>query len=199
MFIRIAKRPRRGFTLVEFIIATGCFGTLMVAVMTMYLFSTRSFAALVNYAELDKTNRQAMDTLTRELRKARKVLDVVTNSAGQIKTLYLINGDGLAVTYNFDPDADDNGGKLIRCIEVPGTGADDCSILLTHCKVLSFNIYQRTGIDGTFNQYYPAPNDSIQVVSLTWQASRKVGGSTLVNTENIQTARVVIRNQHQYQ
>lgn len=194
MYIDLQRKSSRGFTLVEFLVASATFGIATFAVLTMYLFSTRSFAALVNYAELDKINRAAMDTLTREIRQSRQVTDITTNSAGMIKTLYLINGDGKSVTYDFDPA----GGQLRRCVE-NANGTDDCTTLLSFCKVLQFNVYQRTGKEGTFDQYDPAVGDSVQVVSLTWQASRNIRGSGIANSENIQTARVVIRNQHQFE
>src|SRR6266567_2893630 len=96
MFISSRKKKKRGFTLVEMLIATGLFGVASAAVCSIYFFSTRGFASMATYADLDKINRTAMDTLTQEIRQARLVTDVTTNSFS------LINGDGLAVTYWFN-------------------------------------------------------------------------------------------------
>src|ERR1041385_8219134 len=97
MFIKVGKL-KRGFTLVEMLIATGLFGIASASVCTLYLVTTRGFAAMANYAELDKINRTAMDTLTREIRQSRLVTDVQSNSFS------IINGDGVAVTYWFNPN-----------------------------------------------------------------------------------------------
>ena len=71
MFIeRPAKSRFLGYTLVEVMVATGLFGLAGVALGSVYLFSTTSFAALVNYADLDKINRSAMDNLSKEIRAA---------------------------------------------------------------------------------------------------------------------------------
>src|SRR5258707_14206512 len=96
MFISSGRKSKRGFTLVEMLLATGLFGIASAAVCSIYLFSTRSFAAMATYADLDKINRLAMDTLTKEIRQARLVTNVETNSFS------LINGDGVAVTYWFN-------------------------------------------------------------------------------------------------
>src|SRR5712671_3962881 len=93
MFIRFQRKIRLGFTLVEMLIATGLFGVVSASVCTVYLASTRGFASLANYAELDKINRTAMDTLTREIRQSKLVTDVQSNSFS------VINGDGVSVTY----------------------------------------------------------------------------------------------------
>jgi len=130
--------------------------------------------------------------LTKEIRQSKQVVDITTNLNGTIKTLYLINGAGQSVTFDF------NGGKLRRSV-ADGSGNIDWTTLLSDCKVLKFNVYQRTGINGTFDQYPPSAGDSIQVVCLTWQASRIIPGSGIATSENIQTARVVIRNQHHFE
>lgn len=72
MFIKGQRKTRRGYTLVEIIVATGLFSLAGLALATVYLFSTTSFAAMVGYAELDKINRTAMDTMSKEIRQDRK-------------------------------------------------------------------------------------------------------------------------------
>src|SRR5215813_1223603 len=99
MSTKSPTRKKRGFTLVEIMVATGLFGIVATAACYLYFYSTRSFAAMATYADLDKINRTAMDTLTKEIRQARLVTNFSTNS------LSLINGDGVAVTYWFNQDA----------------------------------------------------------------------------------------------
>ncbi|MEK7707439.1 MAG: prepilin-type N-terminal cleavage/methylation domain-containing protein [Verrucomicrobiota bacterium] len=182
MFIERQQKSRGGFTLVEVMVATGLFGVASLALCSVYLFSTTSFAALVNYAELDKINRTAMDTMTKEIRAAQAV------TAATPSSFTIINGDGVNVNYSFNPLS----GKLQR---TPAGGSPQT--LLSDCTLLAFNLYQRNPVGGTYDIYPAATNNwaaTVKCVSLTWKASRQMPGGNSVS-ENIQTARVVMRNQ----
>ncbi len=182
MFIDPQSESRRGYSLMETIVATGLFSLAGLALATIYLFSTTSFAALANYAELDKINRTAMDILSREIRQAQAV------TAATASSLTIINGDGVNVNYSFNAYS----GKLLRTV------GGSSQTLLSDCELLAFNLYQRNPISGTYNIYPAATNNfsqTVKCVSLTWRASRKMPSGNDVS-ENIQTARVVIRKQH---
>lgn len=163
------------------LVAAGLFSIASLALGSVYLFSTTSFAAMVNYAELDKINRTAMDIMSKEIRQAQAVTDATGSS------FTIINGEGVNVTYSFNSLS----GKLLR------TTADSSTTLLQDCTLLAFNLYQRNPIGGTYDIYPAATNNwsqTVKVVSLTWKASRKMPGGNGVS-ENIQTARVVLRKQ----
>jgi Tfp pilus assembly protein PilW len=185
MFIKRQRKSARGYTLVEMIVAFGVFGIVTVAICSIYLFSTRSFAALANYAELDKINRTALDTMTKEIRQAKVVTAASTNS------ITFINGDGLSVTYYFDPTTE----QLVR------SASDGSSrVLLSSCDLLTFHLGQRNLTNGTFDAYPPVTGDwssSVKVVRLSWKATRPIPGAANHSvSETIQTAQVVIRKQH---
>src|SRR5688572_17603622 len=91
------KACRAAFTLVEITIAVVVFSITALALATILLFSVRSFAALANYSSLEQANRSAMDLVTREIRQARAVVNVSTNS------ITVIDGDGSSITYFFNP------------------------------------------------------------------------------------------------
>jgi len=187
MYIELKRKSRRGFTLVEILIAAGLFGIVSLALATIFFFSTRSFVSMTTYAELDKINRTAMDKLTYEIRQANHVNAVTMDDSGHISGISLINGDGQAVTYNFDSATK----QLVR------SASGSSQVLLEDCSLIYFNLYQRNPIGGTYNIYPAATNDwqhTVKVVSLTWKASRPIYGGPAVS-ENIQTAQVVIRKQ----
>src|SRR5215471_12441883 len=98
--IKTAPSQRSGWTLVEMIMAVGVFSISGLALATIFLFCIRSFAAMTNYAVLDKCNRHAMDIVTTEIRQAQQVVNYSSNSAGT--SLTIVNGDGINVTYSFD-------------------------------------------------------------------------------------------------
>jgi hypothetical protein len=145
--------------------------------------ATRGFASLANYAELDKINRNAMDNLTMEIRQAKLVTDVQSNSFS------LINGDNVSVTYWFNPSL-----KQFTRSASDGT----TKVLITSCALINFEVFQRNNIAGTCDQYPIATNnwsEYVKVIQLTWKAARAIPGGPGVS-ENVQTAKIVIRKQH---
>ena len=183
MFIKASHRGNWGWTLVEMMFATGIFGIGIAAVMTIFAFSLKGFTAMSNYGILDIENRQAMDTLTRELRQAQAVTGISTNPP----TLSLLNSSGATVVYSFNPTA------MVMTRSVNGTQ----SVLLTNCSLLNFLLYQRNPSNASYGIYPIASSNwsnTVKVVELTWKTSRGIGGTGRVNSENVQTARIVIRN-----
>lgn len=182
MFIKPAIPTRRGYTLVEMMVALGIFSILSVALMSAYLFAMKSFAAMGNYAALSRANRQAMDLLTREIRQAKQVSAYSTNS------ITIVNGDSLTVSYLFLPQTK----QMVR------TASDGSyQVLLDDCDLINFNLYQRNPIGGSYD-IYPAAignwQQTVKVVQLSWKTSRTLFNGAL-NSEDVQTARIVIRKQ----
>ena len=185
MYIRSPKRARKGWTLIEMCFAVGVFSIAGLALATMFLFSIRSFGALANYAILDEQNRQAMDQLTREVRQAQLVSSYSTNPP----SLTILNGDNELVTYSFSPSTR----QMLR------TTSASSRILLTNCNLLQFTLYQRNPKTGF--QLYDISSNNVQkyvkAVELTWKTSKALNPTTQINSENVQTARIVIRKQQE--
>jgi hypothetical protein len=179
------------WTLVEMMVAVGLFSLSGAALATLYMFSIKSFAAMANYAVLDQENREAMDRITREIRQAKEVRNYVTNSTSS--SLTLLNGDNQEVTYTFDA----RNQRLLRTV------LGDSSIMLTNCSLLHFSLFTRPPPTNGVFEGYPAVIGSanwqktVKVVQLTWKARRQVPAGP-INSENIQTARIVIRKQQDY-
>ena len=186
MFIKLPLRSRQAWTLVEMMVAVGVFSLVGIALMGTYIFSVKSMAAMYNYSLLDQNNRQAMDQLTREIRQATKVLNYTTNSV----TIQAANDDGstATVTYSFSPSTK----KMLR------TSSDGSSkALLNDCSLLSFQLFTRCPSNGVFGSFPVAVNNwsnTVKVLQLTWKTSMTLP-SGVVNSENVQTARIVIRKQ----
>jgi hypothetical protein len=164
--------------------AVAVFAIASAAVMTAYLFSLRSFQSISNYAILDQQNRKAMDSITREVRQANAVSSFVN---GNSSSLTLVDGNLQPVTYSF------NGAtrQLIR------TAGGASTVLLNDCTLLNFNLGMRP--PATNYGYYPTTDiNKAKIVDLTWKTRRSLPGG-VINSENIQTARIVIRKQQLYQ
>jgi prepilin-type N-terminal cleavage/methylation domain-containing protein len=216
MCIRPGRKSERGFTLIEVLVASGILAIAAAAIMTLFSFSTKTFGAMANYAKLDQINRTALDKLTKELRQTYYVNYVTSNSITFLLTTNTGSGNQhISVTYRFNPPPI---GNLVRTV---ADGSQAPQILLTHCTLVNFETDQRTPIDGTFDQYpaarlsddgltarfyrvdgtydeYPAETAPwttyVKVVRLTWYASLPIPGGGGVS-ENVQTARVVLRQQ----
>ncbi len=177
--------PRRAaFVLSEVIVATGITALLMVALVAFFMFAGQSFAAMFNYADLDGANRIAMDTLTTDLRQCNKVNTCTTTS------LTLQDYDGVStLSYTYDPTAK----TLVRTRINPTTGASTTT-LLKGCTSLTFTICQRNPVGGSYDVYPAATALTAKVVNISWICSRSIFGNS-INTESVQTARIVIRRQ----
>jgi prepilin-type N-terminal cleavage/methylation domain-containing protein len=188
MFTKLHQMKARGFTLVEMMIAVGVFSVASIALGTLFMFSIRSFGQMLNYAELDAQNRHAVDILTREIRQAQFVRTFI-NSA-QSSSLTLLTGGNYDVTYTFDG----NNKVMTRTV-----GANS-EILLSNCTILNFSCYQRNPMSNDFKIYDIANNDIpkyVKAVELSWKTSRTLNPTTLINSENVQTARIIIRKQQE--
>lgn len=185
MFTKLIPKTRRAWTLVEMMVAIGIFSLCSIGLMGLYLFSINSMAAMTNYCLLDQYNRQAMDQLTREIRQATMVLNYTTNSI----TIRAANSDGSTsdVTYSFSPSTK----KMLR------TSGGTSKALLNDCSLLSFQLFTRCPSNGVFGSFPVAINNwsnTVKVLQLTWKTSMTLP-SGIVNSENVQTARIVIRKQ----
>jgi prepilin-type N-terminal cleavage/methylation domain-containing protein len=186
MFTKPGIHSKRAFTLVEMAVAVGVFAIGSAMALSVFVFCLRSFAAMSNYAILDMENRQALDKLTREIRQAQEVTSYSTNPP----SLTILGGSGSAITYAFDPT------QKIMTRLANGTR----SVLLTNCSLLNFNLYQRNPVGGSYDIYPVASSNwqaTVKVVELSWKTRRTLGGTGIDNSENIQTARIVIRNQQE--
>lgn len=179
MYIKRQSRAA-AWTLLEMMIAVGVFSIVGAAVGSTYVFSLRSFQALSNYNILDQQNREAIDLITREVRQAHSVSSFDNYLS---RKLTLVDGDRQTVTYTFNRYTQ----QLLRS----KNGVS--RVLLDNCSLINFNLGMRP--PSTNYGYYPTLDvNQAKIVDLTWKTSRFLPGG-LANSENIQTARIVIRKQ----
>ncbi len=176
MFIKLKRRRTWGMTLVEMMIAVGIGGVVMAALASLSFYTARSMAALSNYADLDRQSRNALDQMTLKIRSASRLTSF---SSTNVTFLY----EGQTLTYNFS-------GGTKRLTETLGTRS---SILLEDCNQLKFSMFQRNVVSNSFNQYTTTTTNDAKSIIVTWTCSRSLLGN-LINSESVQSARIVIRN-----
>jgi len=149
------RHRRTGALLAEYLISIGI-GTIVVLVLvTLTVYSSRSFAGLANYVDLNAMGMLAMDTITRD---ARRSTGLTSYSSNQLVFAEGTNAASLILTY------DPVGRTLVR------QQGGNSKTLLTGCDSLQFAIYQRTPLPGTYDQY-PAATSNGAVPGRSW-ASR---------------------------
>jgi len=171
------KESRRvAMTLVE-VMVTMALGSLVLAVVgTLIVFAARSFIALGNYSDLDQASRNALDILSKDIRQTKSLTYYRTND------LIFRDNDDQPLRYVWDP-----GARTLSRIK--GT---ERRILLKECDFLRFGISQRNP-SNSFN-FYPAVGPATaKLVDVSWICSRQILQQK-VNTESVQTAKIVIRN-----
>jgi hypothetical protein len=170
------RRIRAGITLMEMVIAVAL--TTMVGTALLILSSStgRCLAEMVNYVDLDHENRVALDNLTRELRQVRFLTSYSSSS------VTCSDKDGGELRYVYSP--------IDRTLMRYKNGLS--TKLLDQCDQLQFAIYQRTPQSNNYN-LISTTMTNCKVITVTWSCSRSLFGRK-VNTEQGQTARIVIRN-----
>jgi len=189
MCIKLTPKTRQAWTLLEMMMAVGVFTLVAMALMSTYIFSVKSMASMYSYSLLDQYNRQAMDQLTREIRQSRWVRRYTTNSITILVPRENSSGDH-EVTYSFNPTTK----KMLR------TSSDEPTrVLLDNCSLLSFELFTRCPSNAVYGfGSFPVATNSWQltgkVLQLTWKTSISQPNG-IANSENVQTARIVIRKQ----
>ena len=172
----LRRRRAAGMSLLEMMIAMSIGLMVLCLVGSFSLYSGRSFAAIANYLEMETDSRNALDTLTRDIRQA---IGLTSYTSTQ---LTFQDADGQPLLFTYSPGAQ----------TLTKTKGTQSKVLLKGCESLSFSIFQRTPIGGT-DQAYPASSaTSAKLVQVTWLCSRKIIGVT-ANTESVQTAKIVMR------
>lgn len=163
-------------TLVEMMISVGIGGVVLAAVASLSFYTARSMAAMSNYADLDRQSRNALDQMTLKIRSASQLSSFSTTSV-----TFAYNGDSLR--YTFDPST-----KTLT--EYYGA---QTKVLLEDCNTLEFSMFQRNVVSNSFNQVTTTTVNEAKSIIVTWTCARSLLGN-LINSESVQSARIVIRN-----
>jgi prepilin-type N-terminal cleavage/methylation domain-containing protein len=174
-----AKNACRAMTLVE-VMVCAVIGALALAVaMKVWIFTACSFAAMQNYADLDRCSQNALDLMSRDARQSKALVSFTTNS------LVFSNLDGstpATFSYTYNPTA-----KTLTRVY-----GSDTKVLLHDCDYLTFAISQRCP-SNNFTFYSVTDPTGAKLIDVAWKCSRQIYGQK-VNTESMQSAKIVIRN-----
>ncbi len=171
-----ARRRRAGMTLVDIMIASGIAFIVFAAVASMSMYTARSFAAMGNYADLDCASRNALDTMSRDIRQTISLNSYTSNR------LTFTDADSNTLVYSYSPSA--------RTLTKTQAGVS--TVLLYQCDYLNFDMSKRNP-SNNFTFYSTTNVSEAKLIDVSWRCSRQILGAA-VNTESVQTAKIVIRN-----
>jgi hypothetical protein len=174
-----STKPRAGLALVEMLVGVGLTGVLLLALSGLSSYTARSFAAMLNYADLDKSSRNALDLMSQQIRQTNKLTE------GDATHLVFEDYDGKTLSYTYSPYA--------RTLTRAKTGEPN-KILLRNCDELVFSLFQRNPMSGSYDVYPTATPATCKLVQLRWTCSRDLLRAR-VNTESVQSSKIVIRKQ----
>jgi hypothetical protein len=183
MFLKIKSiQKTRGASLIEMLISVAISGLVVVCLGAVSLYAGRTFVATTNYNELNSTSRNALDTLTRDIRQSFAVLSFTGN------TLTLLDGNSQPLVYSYSP--------TLRTLSRMSQSDGSNKILLTECDNLTFELFQRNTKPGTYDQYEASTGNwdsTCKLVQVSWVCSRTMMHYK-IHTEIVQTAKIVIRS-----
>jgi Tfp pilus assembly protein PilW len=189
--IASSRRHREGgMTLVEIMIASAISTVVIAIVAVLVIFAVRSFAALANYQVLDQASSSAADHMSREVREATGVSSF--KNVGTTKWILFANTNAspnYTIRYEWTQAA--------KTLTSQRSDQAEPEVLLEGCERWDFTFQQRTPLRGPafgFSTNMVNPVEA-KLVTMTWKCTRALGGTGLFNTESVQTAQIVIRNQ----
>ena len=176
----LRTQRQAGLTLVELMVTVAISSLVLLGLAALIFYTGRSFAAMANYVDLDAKSRNALDTMSREIRQTKRVV------TGTSTNLVFEDFDGTDLAYTYDAST--------RTLTRTKNGVPDAEPLLTECNFLEFAMYQRNPKSGVYDQYPTATEATCKLIQLKWVCSRDLIQARR-NTESVQSAKIVIRKQ----
>jgi Tfp pilus assembly protein PilW len=174
-----ARRLRsQGWLLTETMVGLSIGLTFLTALVVIFVTCSMSFAGIGNYVNLDRRSRNALDHMTGNIRNAK----VLTSFSPTALVFKYDDAGTTNLAYRYDAFLQ----ELTE--EWTVAGSTTSTTLLTDCNAFAFSLYDRFQVATT--DLSPGHG---KVIGLSWQCFGTVLSRT--NTEQMQQARIVIRNQ----
>lgn len=173
----VRARATAAFTLVEYMVAMSIGLLVLGAACVLWGFASMTCAGLLNYVELSMTSKNALESISREIRNAVAVQSFSTSQ------LVLLNPSNQPVTLSYD--------SVNQTLQ--RTKGTEQKTMLTGCSSFEFKVFQRTPTFGSDTMFVATGTNTAKVVQMQWTCARKLRGDKQ-NVENSVSSKVVIRS-----
>jgi len=184
-----ANRRRRGFSLVELMIAAALSGVVLAAVLACFLMLGRSGANLVNYTDMEAKARTGLELFAEDTRMAR---DIVWNSLDSVTLVIPVSGGFERYTYAYNRST----GQFTR--QRVASTAGTVQVLITGITAFDFKAYRvnASEIDlealaGTGTLGLAGADTKQLQISLN---ARRTSVTVATATNTVLSARFILRN-----
>jgi Tfp pilus assembly protein PilW len=160
-------------TLIEMLVATGVGSLVLLVLGSLTLYSARNFRSMLDYSDLNRTSRMALDKISREIRQSRGL-----KSASESALVFQMDTNGATnVSILFDKT-----NKTLRMVS-----RSETNNLSTNCNCTAFTWSLFNGNSDPVTNW-----NSCKMVQLNFTFSRN-SQRTITNTESVQSMKIVIR------
>ena len=166
---------RKGFTLVELLVATGIGSMVVAAVMTTFVFFCRTGVRMAHYSDMERQSRGVLQRFGQDAREAKAVAWVDAN------TLQLTTDSGV-VTYDYNSSTK-------RFTRTPSGGSG--SVLVSGISSFRFMAYDVTGSSVALTDSNASQNTKMVQVDIDLSRNTASAGNA---TAQAVSARYVLRN-----
>ena len=167
-------------TLVEMMVCV-FIGTIALAVaMQVWLYTSRGFAAMQNYTDLDKNSQHALDVMSRDIRQATRLNSYVNTPTSKKLEFVDLSGNLFSFEYSSSTRT------------VTRKAGTQNTVLLRDCDSWDFHISQRNP-SNNFSFYATTDASQAKLIDMVWTCSKQIFGTT-ANTETMQSAKIVLRD-----
>jgi prepilin-type N-terminal cleavage/methylation domain-containing protein len=175
---RRSTKDTRGMTLPEMMVTLAIGFVFLGIMVAVFMNASRSFSTMGNYVSMDQASRQALDQMTRDIRRAKNLVSFSTNQ------IVFNMGGTTNLVYSWNPASH----QLTQW----KTGNSRTNVLLSDCDSLCFSMFKNVPLlGGGFNATTVVSQG--KSITVNWKCSRSVLGRT-VTSEDMQQALIVIRN-----
>ena len=161
-------------TVPEMVVSVGVGSLILMVMAVVFMSSARSFAALGHYVSMDRNSRNAMDRMTREIRRAG---DLIEFSSTHLKFVGYGQTNSFLV-YDWNANS--------RQLTEWKTGQAKTNVLLSECDNLAFDMSRVSLVPTTIISEGKA-------IKVNWKCSRTILGKKLTS-EDMGQALIIIRN-----
>lgn len=175
------RRRKKGFSLVEMMVATSLLGTVVATILPTFTVFTKSAVGLGHYVDMSQQSRGGLERISRDFRTA-SGLTIAAKDEAILSRPAAAGGGTIRYQYNATT-------KTLKRTVSPASGATFEETMFNSVDAFEFAFFNRLGVDVTEDSSVLNEAKSVQV-----NATLQKNVITTSTTDYIISARFLMRN-----